>query len=360
MSLLDLRRVVRESFVTGYGYVRLQSLFQRRSPDQGSVIFFPGQMYTGSAGDLRACAVARELRSMGWRTIIVPPWLDLKARLGTINREPSAVLFFQQSRHRLNSPRLYPSRFCVYDADDADILSEPVPVIECLRSSSAVIAGSHFLADEFRKHNSNVHVIWTGTYVTDVVPLRPSSPPIIAWAQSNPFDYPEEAQLVRSLWETLAREGVLFEVRVYSNDPSRCMKWLNRVHELGVRIDVLPTMRYRAFIQSLSSVTIGLQPICTSFPFSRGKSFGKVLAYMAAHVPVIASDEVDHRLFFRNGVNGMLVNSLSDWTNACKRLLNNPSECATLARGAYDDMLTHFTSRRAAELLHNVLKTATR
>lgn len=352
-----LKQSARESFVVGYGSVCLQRLFQKKSPSAKRVIFFPDQMYSGTAGDLRACAVARELRSLGWRTIIVPPWLGLEARQYIIAREPSALLFFQQSRHELNLPRLYPSRLCIFDADDADILNAPDRVIECLETSSAVIAGSNFLADEFRPYNPNVSVVWTGSYITDML-VKPStrSVPIIAWAQSDPFSYPEEARFVFHLWQSLAKTGLRFAVAVYSRELERTEEWLGPLRQQGIDVQIRPTMRYRAFVESLSDVAIGLQPVCTSFPFSRGKSFGKVLAYMAAHVPVVVSDEVDHGLFFRNGENGLLANNAEEWLAACVRLLNSEPEREMLAAAAYKDFLERLTSRRSAELVSEVLE----
>jgi hypothetical protein len=357
VSLIVLRQKLRESFMAGYGYVSLQELFQAGSRNERSVVFFPGEIYTGTAGDLRACAIARELRFLGWKTIVVPPWLDLRARQAIIRREPSALLFFQQSRHELNLPRLYPSRVCIYDADDADILNTPGRVIECLRTSAAVIAGSRFLANEFRPYNPNVSVVWTGTYITDVRRSKTTrNVPLIAWAQSDPFSYPEEAALVTQLWTALARKGIRFGVAVYSSERSRCQEWLDPLQKLGVEVSIRPRLRYRAFVQSLSNIAIGLQPVCTSFPFSRGKSFGKVLAYIAAHVPVIASDEIDHRLFFRQGENGLLANTAGDWIVACRTLLSSPEDREMLAANAHRDMMQRLTSRKAAEIVLGVLE----
>lgn len=351
----DLRRKLRESHLAGHAYILLQRLIQGKAAGRRAIFFFPDQMYTGTAGDLRACAIARELRSMGWITFIVPPWLDLKARQAIIQREPSAVLFFQQSRHELNRPRFYPSRICVFDADDADILVAPERVIECLSTSSGVIAGSHFLADQFRPHNSNVAVIWTGTYVTDIRRRRAKRDiPVIAWAQSDPFSYPEEARLVRDVWIALASEGVRFAIVVYSRQLDKVEEWLGPVRRLGVEILVRPLMRYRAFVESLSDVDIGFQPVCPSFPFSRGKSFGKLLAYMAARVPAIASDELDHGIFFRNGKNGLLVKTIDDWLSASKRLIESQLDREMLAEAAHADLLTRLTSRRSAELVSEV------
>lgn len=348
---------LRESKLAGWLYVASQRLYQRRSSK--CAIFFPDQLYTGSAGDLRAVAVARELRHLGWRTIVVPPWLDLNARQSIVQSEPGASLFLQQSRHPLNRPSLYPGRISVFDADDADILNQPEQVVECLRGSAAVIAGSEFLASQFRLHNPDVTVIWTGTYVgRPTIPDAVSSIPTLVWAQSNPFDYPHEKDLMLSLWRRLAESGIRFEVMVYSLEPEHVAQWLEPLTRLGIAHRTCPRMRYRQFVASLAGAAIGLQPICTSYRYSQGKSFGKVLAYIVAGVPVIASDEVDHGRFFRSGENGMLVKGLEDWVDACKFLLAEPDVRQRISEQAYKDLCEHLSTRAAAEKVDRVLSAA--
>lgn len=56
-------------------------------------------------------------------------------------------------------------------------------------------------------------------------------------------------------------------------------------------------MRYRKFNSSLGRSAVGLQPVCLSNPFSRGKPSGKVLAYLASDVAIVASNAVDHPQF---------------------------------------------------------------
>jgi glycosyltransferase involved in cell wall biosynthesis len=350
---LNLRSKIRESTFAGQAYLWFQRLSQASSSRRA--IFFPDQLYTGTAGDLRAVAIARELRRLGWRTIVVPPWLDLRARHAIIGIEPNAVLFLQQSRHPLNKPALYPNNCCVFDADDADILNNPEQVVECLTGSAAVIAGSEFLAEKFRPHNPNVQVIWTGTYIDRSKEGRTvSDNPTLVWAQGNPFDYPHEAALMLALWTKLA-ETSQFNVAVYSSEPARVGEWLAPLTRLGVSHRARPRMRYPEFVASLSGAAIGLQPICTSFAYSQGKSFGKVLAYIAAGVPVVASDEVDHARFFRNGENGLLVRTLDDWVDACKLLLNEPRLGKQLAERAHEDLGRELSTRAAAEKVDKVL-----
>jgi hypothetical protein len=357
VRIVNLRSIFskfRESRIAGLAYVAVQRLSQPSSARRA--VFFPDQLYSGSAGDLRAVAIARELRSLGWRTVIVPPWLSLNDRKSIIRSEPNALLCFQQSRHPLNKPAMYPHNLAVFDADDADILNNPAQVIECLRGSTAVVAGSQFLADQFRPYNPEVTIVWTGTYVerSKAIPSRLATPTLV-WAQGDPFDYPHEAALMLALWISLAEFNLKFEVAVYSQESNRVAEWLRPLTEIGIAHQVRPRMRYRKFIKSLSGATIGLQPVCPAFAYSRGKSFGKVLAYIVAGVPVVASDEVDHGRFFRNGENGFLAKTFADWVDACKLLLTAPGLGERLADQAYQDLGPQLSTRAAAKQISCVL-----
>jgi glycosyltransferase involved in cell wall biosynthesis len=358
-----LRRLkqLRESGPAGEAYVSAQSLAQRIAgrANLPGVVIFPNEMYTGSSGDLRACAVGRELRRLGWRTLIVPPWLNAAARGRIIERERPAVILLHQSRHRLNRPALYPGIPCVFDADDADILNDANPVEECCRDSAAVIAGNHYLADLFQRHNPDVTVVWTGTYLGHARPTpNGRREPVVTWAQAEPFDYPMEAELVREVLVKLAAH-LRFRFHLYgARDPGGVEKFLKPVSAAGVEVKTFPPLSYRPFVRSLEQAAIGLQPVLMENPFSRGKSFGKVLAYLAADVAVVASDAVDHALFFRHGENGMLARDVKDWVECCRFLLANRAKRSATVEAARRDLRERLTTRRAAELASGVLARA--
>ena len=120
-------------------------------------------------------------------------------------------------------------------------------------------------------------------------------------------------------------------------------------------------MNYGDFVTSLSEVAVGLQPIDASSKLSLGKSFGKVLAYLVADVAVVASDNVDHSEFFRDGENGFLVRDLDGWINAVEILLKNPSKREQIARAAHSDyeqtLSIEAAARKVDTILRGLLKT---
>jgi hypothetical protein len=332
-----------------------------------SVVVFPGESATGSASDLRATAIARELGRLGWRATAVPAQLELEQRLRIIRAEQPDVIFLQQSRHPLNRPRYYPGIPCVFDADDADILDQNCrdAVIECCVDSVAVVAGSRFLANEFRPYNNRISIVWTGTYLGHshrVVPTE-SRMPSVAWATSDPLGYSHEAELVREVIIQLAQRTRFryYQYGVRSNQRDEIERFLAPIRRSGVPVSVIERAAYNRFVRSLEPVAVGLQPVCTESPFSRGKSFGKLLAYLAADVAIVASHAVDHPLFFRDRINGLLVpNEVDRWVDSVALLLQEPSLRARIVARARSDFLARLTTAAAAELVGDVLKGAIR
>jgi len=295
----------------------------------------------------------------GWRLISVPPTLSLSQRRRIIEFDKPDLILLQQSRHPLNRPALYGDIPVIFDADDADILDTRCAdtVIDCCRGSVSIIAGSRFLRDQFRVHNPNVAIVWTSTYIDHADKPIPADQrgPVLTWAPAGPLDYIEEAKFVRDVILQLARRTT-FSFRLYGVAESRKQEaddYLEPMRKVGLSVQTFPQMSYPSFVQSLSSAAVGLHPVCTATnPFSRGKSFGKLLAYLAADVAIVTSNAVDHPLFFQDDVNGMLVaNDVDQWVERCERLITIPDLRRKLVGAARLDFLRRLTSARAAELV---------
>ncbi|MBX3707355.1 MAG: glycosyltransferase [Pseudomonadales bacterium] len=71
---------------------------------------------------------------------------------------------------------------------------------------------------------------------------------------------------------------------------------------------------------------------------------------------MVASNVVDHPLFFNDRINGLLLdNNPEKWTNACDLLLDDVEQRASIAAAGYADLLRRLTSDFAAEQLEKVL-----
>jgi len=118
---------------------------------------------------------------------------------------------------------------------------------------------------------------------------------------------------------------------------------------------LLPLLSYDRFVKSLYEVSIGLSPIVYAFEFSRGKSFGKILGYLDAKVPIIASDHADHGLFF-SGESGVISNDPDRWIEAATFLLKDSCARNAMADRAFDlfraQLTTPVAARKVSDFLH--------
>ena len=128
--------------------------------------------------------------------------------------------------------------------------------------------------------------------------------------------------------------------------------WLRSMRENGVPVSLLQSMPYAQYVASLERVAVGLQPIVSEF--SKGKSFGKLLACMSSEVAIVCSDAADHALVF-DGTNGMLARSVDDWVDAILRYLDSPAEREDATARAYRDYCEKLTTPVAARALESVI-----
>jgi glycosyltransferase involved in cell wall biosynthesis len=271
--------------------------------------------------------------------------------------EKPDVILLQQSVHVLNRPSLYPGYNTIFDVDDADYTAEPELVSSCAKSATVSVVGNRHLAEVFRGYGApDVQVVWTGTYIHSVPDAKPNEErdPVISWAHSAPQDYPMEAEFIRAVMLKIASSRK-FIFRVYGNKPAWLDEYIAPLKAAGIEVQIFGTRRYTDFVKSLGSIAIGLQPVLRENPFSLGKSFGKLLAYMAADVAVVASDEVDHPLFFRNGENGLLATTVDEWAEACLYLLNHPKERSRMAQTARVDFLAQLTTHAVAAKMSAIM-----
>ncbi|HWL55538.1 MAG TPA: glycosyltransferase [Paracoccus sp. (in: a-proteobacteria)] len=305
---------------------------------------------------LRAYNIAGELEKQGWATLVVPKQLTLAQRRRLLATFRPDMVVVQQCRHPLNRlvhVREWPF---VLDIDDADFLDPTLgdALEDMARHASGVICGSRYIRDWAAQFSRNPVVIWTTTPITPRAFVEAGlREPIVTWAQSSPLGYPGELAFVAEVMRGVARLRGGVRLRLYGWDGPRDHPALTAMAGDGVKVELLPFMPYEAFIASLGSAAVGLSPIVPE-GFSRGKSFGKILAYLDAKVPVICSDEVDHSLFF-TGKSGVVSNDPGDWIAAIARLLEEPRARTAMAEAAYADYTRRLSTGTGGRLTFEYL-----
>ena len=318
------------------GAARAQAMLRTRGRGP-RVVFLPAYGRHGAAL-LRIYNVAAALRGFGWKSVILPSSLNLKQRHRLLASVQPDVVIMQGARHPLNRPELYPEHRVLFDMDDADFHLPHLqdPVRQAMGHVAGVLAGSEYVADWCRTAGAKADVIWTASPVSGrrAVP-QAQRLPVVAWAQSRPVNYTAEADWVLEVMRRLSRRCPDVRLRLYDRKAASDPAFLARFRSAGIKTEWLRSTNYRHYLRSFDDVSLGLAPLSAAAPFSRGKSFGKVLAYLDRRVPVIASDACEHGAFFDAGT-GVVSNDMDVWVSQASRLLADPRARQTMADAAFE------------------------
>lgn len=336
--------------------VRIRALRQGRG---ARVVFLPAYGREGSAL-LRIYNVAAALRQSDWDVHILPPKLTLAQRHRCLRALRPDVVIMQGTRHALNRPALYPDQRIVLDLDDSDfhLPHLAASVTNAMRGVVAVIAGSEYIANWCRKAGAPlVRVVWTGTPVSKYR-RRPQSerPPVVAWAQTRPMTYQYEARLVRAVMRQVAAAHPDVTLRLYDRCPEDDPGFEQSFEAPGLNVEWRDRMGYAEFLDSFDDVVVGLAPLTQIDPFCRGKSFGKVLAYLDRGVPVVASDAGEPRAFLTEET-GKLCGSQDGWVRAISELLHDVDARERMAIAGFAAFSRDLSVETAADHVARVLQT---
>jgi len=281
-----------------------------------------------------------------------------------IELEKPDVILLQQTRHPLNRPSFYAPIPCVLDADDGDCMDDRHAERIALWASeaAAVVGGNRFVAGWLGQHNKgSSHVIWTGTPRLEVTPaVAPARrAPVVAWAHDTPLDYPLEANLMQATFAEVAKR-TRAEFWLFGSTETQAAEWFKPIRAVGGNCVAIERMPYEQYLEKVSQAAVGLQPVCPESAFCRGKSFGKILAYLTGQVAVVASNNVDHPVFFRNGENGMLVeNAVNEWTDAIVKLVDDIAFRERVALTGQHDFESRLTIDVFARRMNDVFRSLT-
>ncbi|MCS6914171.1 MAG: glycosyltransferase family 4 protein [Myxococcales bacterium] len=182
--------------------------------------------------------------------------------------------------------------------------------------SAGVVCGSRYLLDYARARHTRV--CWLPTVVDLSLypvapPPRPPRPFTIGWIGS-----PSTAAYLTALAPALAQlasEGPLRLLLIGSG--AVCMP--------GVPVTVRPWVQNRE-IADLGEMDVGVMPLPDT-PWARGKCGFKLIQYMAAFLPVVASPvgaNCDIVTAHGPDQNGMLAQGTDEWVAALRRLRDDP------------------------------------
>ncbi|MBR7120693.1 MAG: glycosyltransferase [Lentisphaeria bacterium] len=214
----------------------------------------------------------------------------------------------------------------ILNFDDAvDIHYEKIPFLknkypQLLRHAAGIIAANDSLLNRFGRYNE--HIIKLPTIPPELIVPGKNKPArlTLVWTGTpvtGKFLYERSRAL------QLAAKTVDFELLIVGSADMplipgvncRCIDWSET-----------------AEAHALSIAHAGIMPLPDT-AFARGKSAYKLICYLRAGIPGIASPVGENCRVIEHGRNGLLADSDSDWVEALKTL-SDPERRKTLAAGA--------------------------
>ncbi len=176
-------------------------------------------------------------------------------------------------------------------------------------------------AEKFKRFT----VVWIGTPVTCAAYLLPFAP------------------VLRRM-----REKMEFDLLVIGGTPDP------RLDFAGVR---LVPWSEQAETGLLPKCHVGIMPLPANNAFAAGKSAYKIIQYMAAGIPAVASPVGENQVVLRHGENGFTVDSREEWYDALNLLSENPGLCREMGENARR-MAEAYSVRRYSPVIAGFLKTS--
>ncbi len=180
-----------------------------------------------------------------------------------------------------------------------------------LGDAAGIVAGNRFLADYARSVNPRVCVVPTVVDWRKYEDARPKmSGGVVGWigSQNTVFYLRELVPALRRVAERRPLEVAVVGARFEAEG-------------LNIREEAWSADREIAL---LSQFDVGVMPLAVD-PWSEGKCGLKLLQYLAAGVPAVASPVGVNADFIRSSGGGLLASDSDQWADALERLLDDAS-----------------------------------
>ena len=331
------------SILRGLREARIYVVYLTKAFKRPLVFWVACDSESGWGSQLRAELPVKHWRQQGLNALFITSKLsnNQRKRLNRLLR-PDIVLH-QTFMNDCADPSHYPQAVNIVDFDDAHFLDDRLQetIIRKCKECEGAIGGSRYTEAWLKQYVSRTARIWTGTPCAfqETSASSSRSEKVVCWATTAPMLDIPEAEYVRDIISICAAKSSFEFLVIGDTDLGALEQFFSPLVGDSVRISHLPKLPYHKFISALERATVGLAPLYIDGEcFNSGKSFGKVLAYISAGVPVVATNAVDHELFFNNGVNGFIADDVSGMAEYILTLLDNPTLRDDITRTAKRDL----------------------
>ena len=218
-----------------------------------------------------------------------------------------------------------------------------------VRAANAVTAGNEYLADFARSAGCpRVHVLPTAidtpryAEAVDTTVTDQDRPVTIGWMGSR-----STGKYLDAVYPVIARLARKYPLRLLlvGFEPGR---------ELGFPVEARSWSEERE-ISDLGEMDIGIMPLPDT-PWERGKCGYKLIQYMGASRPVVASPVGVNASIVEDGINGLLAGTEDEWYAALKSLIEQPQRRAEMGRAGRARVAREYSIDANAPKLIDILQ----
>ena len=306
--------------------------------------FTKGDKIAGSSR-LRAFFVADYLNNLGVQTVVHDPSTVLVSTTAwprkffllvryvkiLLSIKADDVIFLQRTIYNkyflilIVLCRVFFRRKMIFDFDDAVYLHSPFRTKLLCKISDAVIVAYYTSQSWAKSYNKNVFMIPTSipfsVYAKEEKDyVYPRTPLLIGWI-GNGVDQFVNLQLLGPVFEELKKQGVQFRFRLIGSlGYVPLYDFFTSILGNNVEfIDSLDWTRPENVIGEIKKFDVSVVPLVQD-EWNRGKYSLKAIESMSLGVPTIVMSTDGARFLIKNGENGFLASSTSEWVDRIKTL----------------------------------------
>lgn len=301
--------------------------FVRKACKRPLILVSVSDSVSGFSSELRGKNLVQLWYSQGINAVLVPPQLEITQRHRLARWLKPDVVIHQTFRIEGNDPSIYPNAVNILDLDDADFLDPRIQATmeDRLKLCDGGIGGSRYTEAWIKTIINDSTVVWTGSkQCQPIVKSSSGSENNIVWAITSPLDNPVEAEFIKGVLAKCSKKNTFTFTVIGKGQSQNIQSFFAPALGEKNKFVHYPFLPYDNFLSVLANATVGLAPLFEQENnFNKGKSFGKILAYLTAGVPVVTTFAADHELFFEDGVNGFISNVPEHWVESIEKLLTD-------------------------------------
>lgn len=312
----------------------------------------------------RAMRIANELRTRGFETIVhtppvvhisTTPWpkkflliVEFIRTLFTIKK--GDIIFLQRTignKYFFIIMITYLALFrrkMIFDFDDAIYTHDFYKTKKLTQMADAVFVCSRVLETWVRQYNQNVYIFHTTVKFADYAKYtkdysHSTSPVVIGWVGTAKDHYRNLSLLAEVFKKLVTQTSVPFKFVLVG-------VWgFPKIKELfepiqGLTVEFIEYLPPDKMMETIQSFDIGVNPLVGKSEWNLARSSYKPYEYMACGLAQVTSAVGEITYVVKDGINGFLADSVDEWVEKLKRMIESRELCEKLGKGGQETIRT--------------------